>query len=187
MTIGERIKKKRNEKGFSLRELAGKVDLSASFLSQIEQGKASPSIENLKKIANYLEVKVSYLIEEEDEALGSFHIKKEDRKYVESIDSKTSIALLTSSKIEKNMEPIMYEIKPGGESGRGFFNHNGEEFIYIVEGTLDIYIEDQLTTLNEGDSFYFKSSLNHRFKNNGKKINKSYMDSNPAYILIEPE
>ena len=60
MTIGERIKKKRNEKGFSLRELAGKVDLSASFLSQIEQGKASPSIENLKKIANYLEVKVSY-------------------------------------------------------------------------------------------------------------------------------
>ncbi|MBS5037943.1 MAG: helix-turn-helix domain-containing protein [Fusobacterium sp.] len=173
MTIGERIKKKRNEKGFSLRELAGKVDLSASFLSQIEQGKASPSIENLKKIANYLEVKVSYLIEEEDEALGSFHIKKEDRKYVESIDSKTSIALLTSSKIEKNMEPIMYEIKPGGESGRGFFNHNGEEFIYIVEGTLDIYIEDQLTTLNEGDSFYFKSSLNHRFKNNGKKLTKA--------------
>lgn len=173
MTIGERIKKKRNEKGFSLRELAGKVDLSASFLSQIEQGKASPSIENLKKIANYLEVKVSYLIEEEDEALGSFHIKKEDRKYVESIDSKTSIALLTSSKIEKNMEPIMYEIKPGGESGRGFFNHNGEEFIYIVEGTLDVYIEDQLTTLNEGDSFYFKSSLNHRFKNNGKKLTKA--------------
>ena len=173
MTIGERIKKKRNEKGFSLRELAGKVDLSASFLSQIEQGKASPSIENLKKIANYLEVKVSYLIEEEDEALGSFHIKKEDRKYVESIDSKTSIALLTSSKIEKNMEPIMYEIKPGGESGRGFFIHNGEEFIYIVEGTLDIYIEDQLTTLNEGDSFYFKSSLNHRFKNNGKKLTKA--------------
>ena len=173
MTIGERIKKKRNEKGFSLRELAGKVDLSASFLSQIEQGKASPSIENLKKIANYLEVKVSYLIEEEDEALGSFHIKKEDRKYVESIDSKNSIALLTSSKIEKNMEPIMYEIKPGGESGRGFFNHNGEEFIYIVEGTLDIYIEDQLTTLNEGDSFYFKSSLNHRFKNNGKKLTKA--------------
>lgn len=58
----------------------------------------------------------------------------------------------------------MYEIEPGGESGRGSFNHNGEEFIYIVEGSLDIYIEDQVTTLNEGDSFYFKSTLNHRFK-----------------------
>ena len=58
MTIGERIKRKKL-KIFSLRELAAKVDLSASFLSQIEQGKASPSIENLKKIATYLEVKVS--------------------------------------------------------------------------------------------------------------------------------
>ena len=173
MTIGERIKKKRNEKDFSLRELAAKVDLSASFLSQIEQGKASPSIENLKKIATYLEVKVSYLIEDEDEKIGSYHIRKDDRKYVESIDSKTSIALLTSSKIEKNMEPIMYEINPGGESGRGYFTPHGEEFIYIVEGSLDIYIEDKLTTLNEGDSFYFKSTLNHRFKNNGKKLTKA--------------
>lgn len=127
----------------------------------------------MKKIATYLEVKVSYLIEDEDEKIGSYHIRKDDRKYVESIDSKTSIALLTSSKIEKNMEPIMYEIKPGGESGRGYFNHHGEEFIYIVEGSLDIYIEDKLTTLNEGDSFYFKSTLNHRFKNNGKKLTKA--------------
>ena len=65
MTIGEKIKKHRTERGFSLRELAKRVELSASFLSQIEQGKASPSIENLKKIANNLEVKVSYLIEED--------------------------------------------------------------------------------------------------------------------------
>lgn len=172
MSIGEKIREKRNEKEFSLRELASKVGLSASFLSQIEQGKASPSIENLKKIANYLEVKVSYLIEE-DEPLESYHIKKNERKYVESIDSKTSIALLSSSKIEKDMEPIMYEIKPGGESGRGLFNHNGEEFIYIVEGSLDIFIEDRMTTLNEGDSFYFKSTLNHRFKNNSKKVAKA--------------
>ena len=49
-SIGERIKKSRNDRGLSLRELATKVELSASFLSQIEQGKASPSIENLKKI-----------------------------------------------------------------------------------------------------------------------------------------
>ena len=47
-SIGERIKKSRNDRGLSLRELATKVELSASFLSQIEQGKASPSIENLK-------------------------------------------------------------------------------------------------------------------------------------------
>ena len=172
MTIGEKIKKHRNEKALSLRELAKKVELSASFLSQIEQGKASPSIENLKKIANNLEVRVSYLIEEE-EVIETYHVKKEDIRYVESIDSKTSIGLLTSSKLEKDMEPIIYEIKPGGESGRGFFNHNGEEFIYVIEGSLDIYIEEKVTALKEGDSFYFKSTLNHRFKNNGKKLTRA--------------
>lgn len=75
-SIGERIKKSRNERGLSLRELASKVDLSASFLSQIEQGKASPSIENLKKIATSLDVKVSYLIEDEEETRNMEVVKK---------------------------------------------------------------------------------------------------------------
>lgn len=81
-SIGERIKKSRNEKGLSLRELASKVDLSASFLSQIEQGKASPSIENLKKIATSLDVKVSYLIEDEEETRNMEVVKKDERKYI---------------------------------------------------------------------------------------------------------
>ena len=78
-SIGERIKKSRNERGLSLRELASKVDLSASFLSQIEQGKASPSIENLKKIATSLDVKVSYLIEDEEETRNMEVVKILDK------------------------------------------------------------------------------------------------------------
>ncbi|MGL6170216.1 MAG: helix-turn-helix domain-containing protein, partial [Fusobacteriaceae bacterium] len=97
MNIGERIKRNRNQKGMSLRELAEKVVLSASFISQIEQGKASPSIENLKKIANCLDVRVSYLIEDEDSKKNSDLMKKENRRYVESLDSNTKMALLTSS------------------------------------------------------------------------------------------
>ncbi|MGL4970953.1 MAG: helix-turn-helix domain-containing protein, partial [Cetobacterium sp.] len=99
MSIGERIKKSRNEKGLSLRELATMVELSASFLSQIEQGKASPSIENLKKIANSLDVRVSYLIEDEEIKKNSDLIRAKERKFVESIDSNTTISLLTSSNI----------------------------------------------------------------------------------------
>lgn len=173
MSIGERIKRSRNDRGLSLRELATKVELSASFLSQIEQGKASPSIENLKKIANCLDVRVSYLIEDEEVKKNSDLMKREERKYVESIDSNTRIALLTSSNIEKNMEPILYEIGAGGESGRSFYTHPGEEFIFIVEGSLDIYIEDNIYNLREGDSFYFKSTQKHRFKNNTDKLTKA--------------
>lgn len=172
MGLGDKIKIIRNEKGFSLRDLASQVELSASFLSQIEQGKASPSIENLKKIANALDVRVSYLIEDEEGKKNAVLIKKEERYVVESIDSGTKIALLSSGDIEKNMEPIYYEIKPNGESGRGYYHHPGEEFVYVVEGKIDIYINENQYSLEAGDSLYFKSKQKHRFKNNSKEIAK---------------
>ena len=171
MGIGEKLKKTRNKRKLSLRELGEMTGLSASFISQVEQEKASPSIETLKKIANFLGVKVSYLIEEETE--NSDLVKQKERQYVESIDSNIRMALLTSSNIEKHMEPILYEISPYGESGRGYYSHQGEEFIFIIEGSLDIYIEDVLHSLKCGDSFYFKSSQNHRFKNNTDKLTKA--------------
>lgn len=174
MTIGEKLKKSRNEKGLSLRDLATKVELSASFLSQIEQGKASPSIENLKKIANMLDVRVSYLIEDEDDELENVqYIKKEEIKYMESRGSNIKMALLMPSNREKNMEPIIYEIGINGESGRDFYSHGGEEFIYIVEGELEVYIVDKKYSLKKGDSLYFKSHLKHRFKNISKKEAKA--------------
>lgn len=178
-SIGERIKKSRNDKGLSLRELASRVDLSASFLSQIEQGKASPSIENLKKIANSLDVRVSYLIEDEDDKVNKELVRKDNRKYIESLDSNTKMALLTTSNMDKTMEPILYEIGPYGESGRSYYSHNGEEFIFIVEGTLDVYINDEIHSLNPGDSLYFKSNQRHRFKNNTDKTTKAIWVVNP--------
>lgn len=174
MTIGEKLKKSRNEKGMSLRELATRVELSASFLSQIEQGKASPSIENLKKIANTLDVRVSYLIEDEDDEIRNIQYTKENEvRYLESRGSNIKMALLMPTNKEKNMEPIIYEIGINGESGRDFYSHAGEEFIYIVEGELDVYIADKKYKLSKGDSLYFKSHLQHRFKNISKKLVKA--------------
>ena len=171
MTIGEKLKKSRNDKGMSLRELATKVELSASFLSQIEQGKASPSIENLKKIAHTLDVRVSYLIEDEEDDIRNIeYTKKENIKYIESLESNVKMGLLISNNKERNMEPIIYEIGIDGESGRDYYSHgNSEEFIYVLEGELEVYVANKKYKLAKGDSLYFKSSLNHRFKNTSKK------------------
>jgi len=173
MALGEKIKKCRKDKGYSLRLLASKVNLSASFLSQIEQSKASPSIENLKKIANELDVRVSSLIEEDDEKKDTDVVRKAERNKVESIDSKTMISLLTTSNIEKHMEPILYEIEPGGESGRDYYTHNGEEFIFVLEGQLEVQIESKIYELEEGDSLYFKSTQKHKFRNVGDRLSRA--------------
>ncbi|MGM0508947.1 MAG: helix-turn-helix domain-containing protein [Fusobacteriota bacterium] len=172
MTFGEKIKERRRTEGYSLRVLAKKVGLSASFLSQIEQGKTSPSIENLKKIANALDVKVSYLIEDNVRNKDTVVTRKQNRDRVESLDSKTKISLLTTSNIDKKMEPIYYEIEPGGKSGKGSYSHLGEEFVFIVSGELDIYIEGRKETLKSGDSMYFKSTQEHKFINNSEKKTK---------------
>lgn len=172
MNLGEKIKKIRNEKTLSLRDLAGQVDLSASFLSQIEQGKASPSIENLKKIANCLDVRVSYLIEDDEIKKDTVLIRKNERDSIESIDSNTKISLLTSNDIDKQMEPIFYEIGPRGESGRDFFSHPGEEFVFVLQGKLEIDINDKNYMLEEGDSLYFKSSQKHKFVNPSDEMTK---------------
>ena len=89
------------------------------------------------------------------------------------------MALLTTSNIDKTMEPILYEIGPKGESGRSFYTHNGEEFIFIIEGKLDVYIDETVYSLNEGDSLYFKSSQKHRFKNTTDKLTKAIWVVNP--------
>ena len=160
MTIGEKLKKSRNDKGMSLRELATKVELSASFLSQIEQGKASPSIENLKKIAHTLDVRVAYLIEDEEDDIRNIeYIKKENIRYIESLDSNIKMGILLSNNREKNMEPIIYEIGVDGESGRDFYSH----------GSSEEFVANKKYKLSKGDSLYFKSSLKHRFKNASKK------------------
>lgn len=172
MDLGERIKKIRNDKNYSLRDLASKVDLSASFLSQIEQGKASPSIENLKKIANALDVRVSYLIEDEDVKKNLVLIRKDERYVVESLNSKTKISLLSTRDIDRNMEPIYYEVQPGGESGKEAYHHQGEEFVFVLEGELEVYIDENIYVLNEGDSLYFLSTKKHKFKNKSNSICK---------------
>ena len=89
---------------------------------------------------------------------------------MESIDSKTMISLLTTSNIEKHMEPILYEIEPGGESGRDYYTHNGEEFIFVLEGQIEVQIESKKYILDEGDSLYFKSTQKHKFRNVGDRL-----------------
>ena len=163
MTIGKKLRKSRNDKGMSLRELATKVELSASFLSQIEQGKASPSID--------------------DDIRNIEYIKKDSIKYIESLDSNIKMGILLSNNREKNMEPIIYEIGIDGESGRDFYSHgSSEEFIYILEGELEVYVANKKYKLSKGDSLYFKSSLKHRFKNTSKtEVKALWVVSPPTF------
>ena len=124
-------------------------------------------------------IDTNFIFEDEEEKKDTVLIRAKDRNVVESMDSKAKISLLTSSDIEKSMEPILYEIMPEGESGKDFYHHNGEEFVFVIEGELDVYINDDLYHLEQGDSIYFKSNQKHKFKNNSNNITKALWVVNP--------
>ena len=93
------------------------------------------------------------------------------------------MGILLSNNREKNMEPIIYEIGIDGESGRDFYSHgSSEEFIYILEGELEVYVANKKYKLSKGDSLYFKSSLKHRFKNTSKtEVKALWVVSPPTF------
>ncbi len=165
MKMSEKIKTYRKKKGMTLKVLAGKTGCTDAYISQIETGKAVPSINILKRLAEALEVQIKDLLSDEEQQ-DKFFLSKEKRTRIIYPGSHIIAELLVSKISNKSMEPL-YKIVPVGCKSQGEHRHAGEEFGYILKGKLELKIGDQIKTLEPGDSFYFSSSLPHSYKNVG--------------------
>ena len=165
--LGGKIRKKRSEKNMSLKELAEMIDLTASFLSQIERDLAEPSITSLRKIAKALEVPIFYFLMNDQDS--SPVVRKNERKTLRLPESHLEYELLTPD-VSRAMEVFIATIEPGnGAVGEFESTHPGEECILILEGTMDIKVGEDTFLLEEGDSIYYFASLPHSVKNAGDK------------------
>ncbi len=165
--IGGKIRQLRRLKGLSLKELSEKVGCSSAFLSQVETGKAEPSISMLKRIADALEVNIV------DFFMSGF----DDRDVVTRVDERVEIHLkrwnariqsLVKSVAHKKMQPFYTVIKPGGGS-HGMYSHEGEEFGIVIKGEMELRLGDKVYRIREGESFYFSSRIPHDWVNVGKE------------------
>ena len=163
--LGKRLKEFRKARGFSLEELARRTGFSKSFLSQIENGKNSPSIASLKKITQALGVSIADIFAEEDGERVYF-LKKADRKAFEMVKDKVIFEFGSSKVPNRRMEVIFFTLLPGGES-EGEYAHEGEEFGTVLEGTLVLELGGREYRMEPGDSIYFTSSIPHRWRNPG--------------------
>jgi len=163
--IGVNIKRAREEKGDTLRELAKKLNVSASFLSQIETGKASPSLATLKNISNVLQTTVGALVGESDQKAGNPVLRESERMSLKDIGGGVKMYLLTSPDSNKQMEPLLFKLEKGAVSGDSMYKHFGQEFVLVLKGSLEIILNETRYVLKKGDSMYFNSSTPHFFKN----------------------
>ncbi|MBQ5953762.1 MAG: cupin domain-containing protein [Lachnospiraceae bacterium] len=159
-TLGAKLKAIREEKEYTLKQVAERSGLSIGFISQVERDQTDPSLSSLKKLVAALDVKLGSLFDQEEAA---HVVVKHGEGRILEIDSKVTCELLATTP-GKTMEPMFKTIEPGGESGL-VDPHGGEEFILVEEGSLHVQIGSNQYDLFKGDSVYFEGNQPHAWSN----------------------
>ena len=162
--LGIRLRSLRKAKRLSLKQLAGRAGCSPSYLSMVETNKVDPGVSRLKKIADALEITIVDLFQ--SHTGQSLIFRKHERIRAEFPRSKMRIEILVPQLPEKQLDARLAVIYPGGSS-EGDYRHPGEEFGLILKGILEMTVDGVNYLAKEGDSFYFESTRNHRFRNPG--------------------
>jgi transcriptional regulator with XRE-family HTH domain len=175
--LGANIRKVRKEKRISLEQMAAGTDLSISFLSQLECGKANISVENLKKITDFLDISMVRLFEiEERQRLGA--VTRKGEGMVLKVEGSTAYCESLIRKSGPNLQATLY-INPPGEGRKAPMSHIGEELVYVIRGELTYYLNDQEYHLREGDLMYYRSESLHSWYNPGKWENVIFVVNTP--------
>lgn len=158
MEIGSKIKELRIAKGLTQEELADRAELSKGFISQLERDLTSPSIATLVDILQCLgsDLKDFFCDVSDDQIV--FH----DADYFEKIDSdlKNKIEWIIPNAQKNAMEPIRLTLEPGGSTYPDL-PHEGEEFGYVLSGSVTIHLGQKLYKAKRGEAFYFTPSTKH--------------------------
>jgi len=163
--IGPKLRKLRKAQNLTQKKLAELVTCTPAYISLLENGRVDPSLSMLKKITSCMNITiVDFFKTTYDEKIV---VRKKDREVVEFPKSKMYIEMLVSNPENKGMDARLATIYPGGGS-RGAYQHDGEEFGIILQGTLELSYQDSIIILEEGDCFYFRSDSPHKFRNPGK-------------------
>src|SRR5437667_554658 len=161
-TIGTRLRQLRVQKRRSLATVAKAVGVSVGFLSAIERSQMSASVGTLRKLARYYKTNILDFF---DPSESNSRLVRPDRRKVLEAGPGVRMELLAWGNTV--MEPHLFRIAAQAGSGESY-THEGEEFLYVLRGELQIALQDEEYRLKRGDSFYFESATPHRWKNPGK-------------------
>jgi transcriptional regulator with XRE-family HTH domain len=167
--VGSKIKGIRESKNISIEEVSERSGLSTEQINSIETDQNLPSLGPLIKIARALGVRLGTFLDDSD-ALGPIVCRAADREKDSSIsfsngatDARQHMEYhpLAQQKTGRHMEPFVIDIHPEESPEFQLSAHEGEEFIYVMQGEVEIVYGKQTYTLKEGDSIFYDSIVNH--------------------------
>lgn len=158
MNIGNKIRELRIEKNLTQEELADRAELSKGFISQLERDLTSPSIATLIDILQCLGTSLKdFFAEDSDEQIV---FREEDFFQKEDIELRNTIEWIIPNAQKNMMEPLRLTLKAGGSTYRDV-PHEGEEFGYVLQGSIQIHVGNKVYTAKKGESFYFTPHSEH--------------------------
>jgi transcriptional regulator with XRE-family HTH domain/KaiC/GvpD/RAD55 family RecA-like ATPase len=170
--LGDKIRTLRKKLGMTQKELADQVGLTPSFISQLEKSLISPSLDSLLKLSEKLNTQpIYFLTDGESGPVQKMVIKPTERQDIHLPELKGNdlkLQLLVSDVFNRRMEPYLLIMKEGTIIDGHFYTHKGDEFAYVVEGELEVEIQDEKQLLKQGDSLYIGSIFPSKWVNVGK-------------------
>ncbi len=148
--IGEMLRLHREKTGISMRTLAARAGFSPSFISQVENGIATPSIGSLEKIAACLDVSLAELFARHEDPATNI-VRAKERPRLESGWSQAEIASLHSERSSR-LTPLLITLQPGGASGKKSHAINREQFVFVIAGQVRLSLDGVDQTLSKGDA-----------------------------------
>lgn len=161
--VGAHLRQLRSRRKLSLAQVARAVGISVGFLSALERSQMSGSVGTLRKLARYY--KTNILEFYDANGASSRQVRPAERKVLEAGEGVRMELLAWGNTV---MEPHLFRVAPQAGSGDSY-THEGEEFIYVLRGDLEIDLNGEPYYLKTGDSFYFESATPHRWRNPGRK------------------
>ena len=166
--VGEKIKSIRETKQISVSELAERTGLAEEQINRIENNVDIPSLAPLIKIARALGVRLGTFLDDQDE-MGAVVCRKEELNNStisfsnNAMNARTHMQYhsLSNSKADRHMEPFIIDIEATEETNYELSSHEGEEFIFVMEGAVEIAYGKKTHVIEAGDSIYYDSIVPH--------------------------
>jgi quercetin dioxygenase-like cupin family protein/DNA-binding XRE family transcriptional regulator len=174
--IWMRIKNARESRGLSIFDIYLRTDIDVDLLSQIEKGKVTPPLGTVIKLAKALDLKMGYFISGEEGKAYTI-VRRDDREVTSRYDSKKekyygyAYESLAPHKTDRYMEPFLVTLEPSETEGERS-THDGQEFIFVLHGKMEVRLGEEIHILEPGDSIYYDSTVPHLVKCHSKETTK---------------
>lgn len=157
--VGQKIKKARTAKKLKLEQLANETGFAVDYLKEIESGKAIPPVGALLQISRALEIDSGSLLKEPESRLES-RIKAHTKR-----TENYAYTTLTPGAENKHLKAFLVTIEAMQNHKGVGYHHEGEEFVYMLTGKIEVVVGEHVNVLENGDSLHFNSGIRHQLRN----------------------